>query len=338
MTARDRNISWMISRVAHGIAFTIIVLLVCLVASPATAFSQQVEAVVRVDSQHIAIGDWLRATLEIRHTADIQLFPPALPDSLGGFEIVRREQPAVQEMEGSVLEKIPFILTSFDTGMQIIPPVSFRYMVPGDTNMHTVETSPLVINVRGVAIDTTQDIRDIKPPLSVPITFAEVLPYIIGAIIFTGAVWLVRYIVMKRRRGERIIPEAPPRPPHEVALEALKSLESEKLWQRGKVKDYHSQLTDILRVYIERRFRIMAMEITSDEILDGFSGQALPSELLAQLKEILYRADLVKFAKYQPLAQEHENSLAHAYNFVQSTYQDKDDTEVRVPAEEIVAE
>ncbi len=338
MTVRDRNTSRLISRIVYGIAFAIIVLPVYLVISPATAFSQQVEAVVRVDSQHITIGDWLKAILEIRHTADVKLFPPALPDSLGGFEIVRREQSAVQDMNGSVLEKIPFILTSFDTGMQIIPPISFRFMVPGDTNLHTIETSPLVINVRGVAIDTTQDIRDIKPPLSVPITFAEVLPYIFGAIIFAGAVWLVMYIVRKRRRGERIIPEAPPRPPHEVALEALKSLESEKLWQRGKVKDYHSQLTDIIRVYIERRFRIMAMEITSDEILDGFSGQAISSEFVAQLKEILYRADLVKFAKYQPLAQEHEVSLTHAYNFVRSTYQDNNETEVRTPAEEMVAQ
>jgi hypothetical protein len=319
-------------------AYKHIILLICLIALPASSFSQQIEAVVRVDSQHITIGDWLRATLEIRHTADVKLFPPALPDSLGGFEIVRREQPGSQEVNGNVLEKIPFIVTSFDSGMQIIPPLSFSYTVPGDTNMYVVETSPVVINVYGMAIDTTLDIKDIKPPLSVPITFAEILPYIITAILLTGAVWLVWHIVKKRRRGERIIPEAPPRPAHEVALEALQSLESEKLWQRGKVKDYHSQLTDIIRVYIERRFGIMAMEMTSDEILTGFSGQTLSHELQGQLKEMLYRADLVKFAKYQPLALEHENSLAHAYNFVRSTYKGKDETEVKAPAEELVAQ
>lgn len=318
--------------------FRHIILLIFLLLPAASSFSQQIEAVVRVDSQHITIGDWLRATLEVRRTANMKLFPPALPDSLGGFEIVRREEPESREANGSVLEKFPFILTSFDTGMQIIPPLSLRFMAPGDTGMQTVETSPVVINVYGVAIDTTLDIKDIKPPLSVPVTFAELLPYIAGAIILAGAGWIVWYIVRKRKRGERIIPEAPPRPAHEVALEALQSLESEKLWQRGKVKDYHSQLTDIIRIYIERRFRVMAMEMTSDEIIDGFNGQTISADLKEQLKEMLYHADLVKFAKYQPVAQEHETSLAHAYNFVRSTYEDKESAEVRTASEEVVVQ
>lgn len=303
-------------------------------------YSQEIDAVVRVDSQHITIGDWLRGTLEIKHISDVQLFNFVLPDSLGEFEIVRKEQPTTEEKDGKVLEKIPFIITAFDSGMRIISPIHIGYKIKGDTSLYSVATSPLIINVRGVVIDTTQDIRDIKPPLSVPITFAEILPYLISVVVISAAGFLIWYIIKKRKRGERLIPEAPPRPPHEIALEELKSLESEKLWQRGKVKEYHSKLTDIVRVYIENRFEIKAMEITSDEILEQFSlKKVISKELYEGLKEILFRADLVKFAKYQPISEENERSLAEAYRFIQSTIQEispetRNQEEVEVTAQE----
>ncbi len=303
------------------------------------AHGQNVTATARVDSNHILIGDWLKLTIEINHPSDISVSRPALPDSLEGFEIVRRDSPVVKTSGGQSLTTAGFVITSFDTGMHIFPAVPVRYLRQGDTTKYYAETSPVLVTVRGIAVDTSLDIKDIKPPMGVPITFADILPYLIGIIVLGGIVWLVRYIMKKRARGESLIPEEPPRPAHEIALEALRALESEKLWQRGKVKEYHSQLTDIIRVYIGRRFRIMAMEMVSDEILGSPPIRALPGEAAGRLRDLLFCADLVKFAKYQPAAGKNEKSMESSYAFVEQTWRDHEPApaaeQVQQPAGEV---
>ena len=300
-----------------------------------SSYAQDVRATAKVDSNHILIGDWFKIHLEIEHPNDVTITFPALPDSFEGFEIVKREQPTSKQTDQRKLQTQEFIVTSFDSGMHIIPSIPIQYTRAGDTAQCLVETSPIPMTVGTVAVDTSQDIKDVKPPLSVPITFADVLPYLLVVIGVAGIVWLARYIIRKRKRGEPLIPEEPPRPAHEVALEALRSLESEKLWQRGKIKDYHSQLTDIIRIYIERRFKILAMESTSDEILNGFTDGMIDKGIKENLKGMLIRADLVKFAKFQPIAEEHETSLTLAFNFVESTW--KEELKIEQVIEEVKA-
>jgi len=285
---------------------------------------QDVSATAKVDSNHILIGDWFKLQIDVQHPKNVNVILPTLPDTLEGFEVVKREQPIQKQTDQLAMESMIFIMTSFDSGMHIIPSIPIQYSRANDTTKYFVQTSPILIMVGGIAVDTTKDIKDIKPPLSVPITLADILPYIIAVVGIGGAIWLVRYIIQKRKRGEPLIPEEPPRPAHEVALEALRSLESEKLWQRGKVKDYHSKLTDIIRTYIERRFNISAMESTSDEILQSFANLMIDKEIKESLKEILYRADLVKFAKFLPLAEENEASMALAFKFVESTWKEQE--------------
>ncbi|MBI3364363.1 MAG: hypothetical protein HY033_05595 [Ignavibacteriae bacterium] len=284
--------------------------------------AQDVHATARVDSNKVTIGDWLQLRIEIEHPSNVTVTIPSLADSLEGMEIVKRDSEIVKQNGSTILRAMTFTITSFDSGTHVIPPLTIHYSSVGDTTKRVVETSPVPIFVRGIAVDTSKEIRDIKAPQSVPMTFADVLPYIVGVVLLAGLVWLFFYIRKKRKLGERIIPETPPRPPHEVALEALRSLESEKLWQRGKVKEYHSSLTDIIRTYIERRFKVMAMESTSDEILHSLRLSIRSNDVYEKLKEMLLCADLVKFAKYQPDANDHEASLADAFAFVEATWKE----------------
>ncbi len=317
--------------------FVFRILLVIGILSSQLSYSQDIRATAKVDSNHIMIGDWFKLRLEVEHPNDITVTLPHLPDSLVGFEIVKREEPSLKHINQRTLRVQEFIFTSFDSGMQIIPAIPIQYIRAGDTTNYLVETSPIPIIVGGIAVDTTKDIKDVKPPLSVPITFADVLPYLLVIIGITGIVWLIRYIVRKRKRGEQLIPEVPTRPAHEVALEALRSLESEKLWQHGKIKDFHSQLTDIIRIYIERRYKILAMESTSDEILSAFVDGLIFKEIRDDLKEILIRADLVKFAKLLPSMEQNETSLALAYKFVESTWKKEPEPEVEQATKEVKA-
>ncbi|MBL7893041.1 MAG: hypothetical protein JNL63_10450, partial [Bacteroidia bacterium] len=98
----------------------------------------------------------------------------------------------------------------------------------------------------------------------------------------------------------------------------------EKLWQEGKVKQYHSRLTDILRLYIEARFKIPALEQTSDEIMSNFRSVLIDEESKKKIKQVFLVADLVKFAKEQPLPSENELSLTNAFDFVNGTSREND--------------
>ena len=296
------------------------------------ASAQEVQVTARVDSNNILIGDWLKLHVDVAHPSSVNVAWPTIPDSLEGFEIVQRGEHQTRQDGQNILETTDFTITSFDTGTRVIPPLSFQYSLPGDTVKKVVETSPILVVVHGIAVDTTRDIKDVKPPLTVPISFAELLPYIAVVVALGGlGVFLYYYMRRKRLKEMGMIPEAPRRPAHEVALEGLHALEAERVWQRGKVKEYYSQLTDIVRTYIEQRFDVLAMEMTTDEILGSHGIQMLEKDVKQELKEGLVRADLVKFAKFQPFPEENEASLPHAISFVELTWQEPvkaDQTEV----------
>ena len=295
----------------------VIALVVVVIAAPSAA--EEVRVTAHVDSNKILIGDWITLHLEVQHQSTIRVQWPVVADSLEGFEIVKRDTPLVKNDGQNILQTCTFVLTAFDSGTKVIPPFVFSYRTAVDSTVKTAETSPIPIFVHGVAVDTSKEIKDVKAPLSIPLTLADLIPYLIGLIVLGLVVWLIMYIRKRLARGEPIIPEAPQRPAHEVALEALHALDSEHVWQRGKIKEYYSSLTDIIRTYIERRFFVIAMEMTSDEILSAGAITTLPKETSVRLKNLLLRADLVKFAKYQPVPQDHEVSMTDAISFVETT-------------------
>lgn len=282
--------------------------------------AQEVTATASVDTNAIKVGGQVNLRLELHHPANVNVEWPALTDSLQGIEIVQLGKPGRKVSTGDVVDTASLVITAFDSGTVAVPPLPFSYTTPGDTVRKTVFTQSISIFVQGVAVDTSQEIKEIKGPRSVPITWADVWPWLLGVIVVAGLGWLVMYILRKRRKGESIIPEAPRRPAHEIALDALRSLESEKMWQRGLVKEYHSKLTDILRMYIEQRYSVMALEMTTEEIMEGLKNAPISSDVRGQLKDILVRADFAKFAKFQPDPKENELSLTQGTAFVQATW------------------
>lgn len=297
---------------------TLIFLLFCL-SSPLLA--QKVNVAARVDSNNILIGDWLKLHIELEYPPDAKISYPAILDSLEGLELIERPQPTIAKSENKIIEKTILTISAYDTGTFVIPALDFGYILKNDTTLNFASTSPIPIFVHGVGVDQAQEIKDIKPPLSVPITFAEILPYLIGFITVLLLGFLLYYLIKKRQQKDiwKIFSE-PKRPPYEIAIDALRSLEAEKLWQRGEVKFYHSKLTDIIRIYIEERFNIKAMESTTDEILADFSHHSeFNGQSQSLLKQMLTLADFVKFAKQQPLPDENDASIKQAFEFVEKT-------------------
>lgn len=159
---------------------------------------------------------------------------------------------------------------------------------------------------------------------NLPFIFAEIKDYAIyGAIILiilALAIWLlVWYIKNKWQPKDRVVKPAPKLPPHVLAIKALEELKNRKLWQEGKHKLYYSTLTEILRVYIDGRWDIGALEMTTDEIITALRDVELPHQSRSSLIAILRTADMVKFAKAIPDAEDNEQAFTDAYYFVENT-------------------
>ncbi|HEV7232422.1 MAG TPA: hypothetical protein VGO45_13890 [Bacteroidia bacterium] len=209
-------------------------------------------------------------------------------------------------------------ITSFDSGYYAIPP--FRIILNNDT-ANALMTDAMLLHVKGMQVDTTLAIKDIKQPLGAPFDWHELIPWIkwiaLGLVALAGLIFLIRYLIRKKPAPAK--PKVPDIPPHITALERLHKLREQKLWQNGMLKLYHSELTDIIRTYLEGRFQIHAMEQTSDEILSSLRSVPISEESKNRLKQVFKLADLVKFARQQTLPDENEMSMDNAFAFVNET-------------------
>ena len=122
-----------------------------------------------------------------------------------------------------------------------------------------------------------------------------------------------------KKKPEIIVPPKPSEPPHVTALQNLENIRNQKLWQEGKYKEYHTLISDTLRMYLEGRYGITAMELTSDEILKVMKSQVIDPVSKEKLKQILVLADYVKFAKVVPIDVENELSMNSAFDFINGT-------------------
>lgn len=221
--------------------------------------------------------------------------------------------------------RITYLLTSFDEGTHTLGgfPVVWSASVSdaragkGDT---VLAPEQLRLTVGTFEIDTAkQQIFDIKRPLNTPLIFDEIKEYVYWGIGIAVVLAVVIYLLIKyvRRRQGRSGPKRVV-PPHVVAIRALEKLHSRKLWQNGKHKEYYSQLADIVRIYIERRYGVGAMEMTSDQILDAIRN-VNDERLKEKLRELFGLADLVKFAKMTPSPDDNEQAYFDAYFYVEET-------------------
>lgn len=287
-----------------------------------TTLGQNVLVVATIDTANIRIGEQFHLNLSATAPADVKMFFPQLPDSINKLEIVSRSKiDTLKSADGKTITwQQQLTMTSFDSGFYVLEPISFYFQTPQNPGKDSAFTDALLITVQTLPVDTTRAIKDIKATFDVPITFKEILPYLLGALAAIAlTVFIIREIKKRNRKTVPVSIKIPTRPAHEIALEALKKAEEEKLWQQGLLKKYHSVVSEIIRTYIEHRFSINAMEYTTDETLDHFRGNLIRDEAKEKLKYLLQVADMVKFAKSQPVPSENEQAMSCAYDFVALT-------------------
>ncbi|MEI6899520.1 MAG: hypothetical protein WCL00_06565 [Bacteroidota bacterium] len=299
-------------------------------ALPGFGFSQSFTGKAKLDTNVVLIGDQVKIDLQFSIPAKTLFRFPLVGDTLmHGIQVVSRSKvdTTVAADKKSLSLHQTIVITSFDSGAYMIPEFKMLYRQPPDTTIRFIPTETLMLNVHTVSVDTTKAFKPIKGPIKVPLTFREILPYLLFCILILAIIGIVIWYLRKRKKAEPIFQLKPKVivPPHEIAIAELNKLKGRKLWQEGKVKEYHSVLTDIIRSYIEGRFGVMAMEMTTDEILNQPEIRMnLSNTEKVKLDHMLSMADLVKFAKMQPLPTENEMSLEYAFAFVQETIQVKE--------------
>lgn len=289
---------------------------------PSLSQAQEIRVSARLDSTQILIGDQVNVTLEVQKPADIALQFPETAENLSEYIEVLKSSPIDTLIENNVVKLTRNLLvTSFDSGEHRIPPFWFRIDL-GD-RIDSIATNELSLRVYTMEIDTSKGPTDIKMPYDAPLTLKEVTPWIMGVILVAAIIFFIFYYLSRRKRNLPLftMPPKPKEPAHIVALRNLDRIKDEKLWQKDKIKEYYSQVTDVLRIYIEERYTIPAMEQTTDEILASFGRQKdKPGvKTLENLRQVLTLADLVKFAKYLPLPDDHNLTLVNSYFFVNET-------------------
>ncbi len=251
-----------------------------------------------LEPAQIAVGDRARLSIEVEHDPGASVVWPEL-ESLGQFEVLERRigEPAVES--GRAISRAELVLTAFELGDLEVPAVEIA-VLDTDGSTTTLGTDPWPITVASVGLDEGGDIRAIKGPLDIPLGLLGLLPWLAGILLLAG----IAYWLWRRGRGRApdsiLAPAEPARPPHEIAYEALRTLEADRLPDRGEIKTFHIRASDIVRAYAEGRFGVDALEMTTGEVLARLLGHEVDAEVHLDFRRLLERCDLVKFAKDRP--------------------------------------
>jgi len=262
-----------------------------------------------VDRDTGAVGDPIRYALTVfAPKAARVVFPDYSNGRIGDLEILKDGLDDLVTDEGQHKERW-YLLQGFETGEFTLPGAEVKVLVNGEEEV--LESPPLVITVNSVLGpgESEQDIRPIKPPVSLPVSYAWIL-YLVGGIILLAAVVIILIKTIFRKK-EKVAPPPPPRPAHEIAYEQLDRIKNENLPGRGLVKEYYSRVSNTARHYLENRFGLRAPERTTEEFLyDMASTDHLTVPQQDLVGEFLNECDLVKFARYGPT----ENEIERVYN------------------------
>ncbi len=295
-----------------------------------------------LEKDNIIIGDQITFSLQIDKNKgkDIR-FPIFENDSIQGLEIIERFE--IESVDKGKRLRQSYIITSFEDSLFLIKPLKF--IVDGKE----FKTNPLRLQVSNFQpdsafiskIDTTQQIPivDIKPQMETPMTFKEFFIrfwlYILILILIVVSYFLIKYIIRKRKADQPLFFKPKPKiPAHIPALANLEILKKNQLHKQNDLKPFYTELSTIVRTYIEDRFNVPAMESITAEIINDFNKTEFAGEdMNSKLKDLLSLADMVKFAKDEPDDYKNEMMIEYAFSFIYHTKEleiiEEEDVEIK---------
>lgn len=283
--------------------------------------SQVIQASASLEKNNCLIGDQIQLKLNLKKSISDNILFPVLKDTITkSIEIISSSKIDTISKENQQIElQQTYTITSFDTGTISVPPLPFLFQ--RDSLLDTIYTNELLFTVHALPVDTTKAIFDIKPPINEPFSIKEILDKILISFIIILILAIAIYVYYRIKKNKPIIPipQKPEDPPYVIALRELEKLKEKKLWQKQQYKQYYSELTDILRIYMEKQFSIPAMESVSSELIELLKNKNFAPELVKNMQSLFTTADFVKFAKAEPLPDENDWHLKNAFQFIEQT-------------------
>jgi len=306
--------------------------------APQKLAAQSVTVDVSIDSLQIMIGEQARIQLQVSIDAKQKAIFPHLTDSLiRGIEIIDVAKPDTQYLNNNqrLLITQKYTITSFDSALYYIPP--FEIMV----GTKVYKSKSLALKVYSPRVDTSHPDQFFpqKGVMNPPFVWSDWAAVILLSILAIPLMFLIIFFIIRFRDNKPIIRRIkiePKLPPHQQAMKEIERIKTERIWQKGRSKEYYTELTDTLRTYIQDRFGFSAMEMTSSEIIEKL--KEVEAKDIKDLKDLFQTSDLVKFAKHDPMMNENDSNLLSAVAFINETKAEETIDKKPMPTEITVEE
>ncbi len=288
----------------------------------------QVSASASTDSSAYLVGDYIHYKIRVTSPQNYQISKPIVKDSTAGLELININKPEVQKEYGKKITTFNYTFSKYDSANVTIPQIPVQYKIQNDTAVNTVLANPVFFTVTTLKINPKEGIKDVKAPIKIPLNWLTIIIWILVVLVVLGAAYYL-YLRYRKKKG-LVVPERRivKLPPHVTALNSLRTIEEQKLWQNGKIKEFHSAITEVIRKYFAERFKLPAMELTTSETIELLKRNREAEPILDTTNNFLTNADLVKFAKFSPLTSVNEEMMKQAYGIVKKT----------IPAESVITE
>jgi hypothetical protein len=294
---------------------TIIFLLFCTFAIHA----QTISAKAYIDSSSYQVGDYINLTVNVVHNQDVSLSKPVVGDSTSNFEVIDSKPPIVEKNGNKFNTTFQFTLSKYDSGEVNIARIPIYYTVKGDTTIKVAYTNPVSFVVKTLKVNLQKPIKDVKKPIRIPLNWKLIILIILIILLILAVIFYFYNKHKKKKQTGLVTKKIIERPPHVTALYELRALDEKQLWQKGLIKEYHTEITEIIRKYFHYQFFLPAMELTSTEVIDYLKKVEDAKSILDITNNFLSNADLVKFAKFQPMDSINEEMMKQAIEIVEKT-------------------
>ena len=292
------------------------------------SIGQKINISAALDSTKIRIGEQVKLDLYVSYSAkqnNLKIQWPNIADTITDkIEVISVsviDTTSPDKSNPDIIQQHQQItISAYDSGYFAIP--GFKFFINNDS-ANAFYSQSLFLEVHTVPTDSSiTKTKDIKPPFAEAFNWKWYSKYFYWGFTLLVIIILIILITIYFTKKNKIVvlkSEKPKIPAHIIALQSLEKIKNEQIWKEEKTKEYYSSISDTIRLYIEERFKVNALESTTAEIMKAFRSQVVDKESKDKLQQLLMLSDLVKFAKQFPIISEHTFTLQNAFDFVNET-------------------
>lgn len=305
------------------------VVAVVLSATHTTVAAQRLTATITTDSLQMIMGSKARLTVNVVKPSGYGRLAgePKAGTEFGGLDILDATVDSSAMADGRTAVNYTYTFQAFNPGPQTVPPLTYFAIVDGEID--SVKTDPLIIKVMAVDVDSLQTIHFDTPVMTTPRQWVDYIPDVVAdywwlwlviILVIAGAA-VVWWLIVKKGRLNRVakIFRKPVEPPYDRAIRRLDEIREQRLALSGNDKHYFTELTDVLRTYLNGRFGIYAMEMTTRQILEAMAAEPATAPYVDTVAPVLRLADSVKFAKLSTTPDENTGAYRDVRMMVEQT-------------------